>query len=184
LSGHEAGAYAASALGELGPQARSAEPQLRAALKHKEAGVRVNAAAALGRVGATSPDTITALIGLLKNDPEREVRRATAGALGAIGPAAREAIPVLAEAMAGDGKGGWWVAADALARIGGPDAVPPLIEGLKNADEDVRLTAIRGLGKLGAVAQPAVEALEKASQNDANATNRAAAAEALRKIGR
>ena len=80
--------------------------------------------------------------------------------------------------------GGWWVAADALGKIGGGTGrvVPALIEALANPNDDVRLTAMKGLGSLGVVAKPARMALEKASREETGKSNRAAAADALRKI--
>lgn len=177
-----AAAYAASALGALGDKARAAEPQLCTALKHADGQVRVNSATALGRVGVNSPEAVAALIEILKNDTAREARRSAAGALGAIGPQAKAAIPALRAALQGDEKGGWWVAADALARIGGADVVPALVEALANPDGDIRRAAVKGLGNLGAVATSAVRALEKAREEDPIDRNRAAAAEALRKI--
>jgi len=177
-----AAAFAASALGDLGPKARVAEAQLLIAVKHVDNQVRVNSAAALGQVGANSPESVTALIELLRNDPEREVRRSAAGALGAIGPQAKAAVPALSVALKGDGKGGWWVVADALARIGGEEVVPVLVEALANPDEGIRCTAMKGLGNIGTLARPAVAALEKSRQQDPRESNRAVAAEALRKI--
>src|SRR5262249_20732563 len=150
---------AASALAELGPKAKAAEAQLLAALKNPA--LCSTAAHALGQIGAASPQAVTALIDLLQNHPEREVRRSAAGSLGAFGPAAKAAIPALRAALKEDGKGGWWVAADALGKIGGPDVVPILMEALVHLDADVRLTAMRGLGNLGAIARPALMALEK-----------------------
>jgi HEAT repeat protein len=176
----EAAAYAASALGELGPKAKAAEAQLLASLQNPE--VRLTAARTLGEISSNSPEAVNTLIDVLKNDAAREARRSAAGALGAFGPAAKAAIPVLREAMKGDAKGGWWVAADALAKIGGAEVVPALIEALANPDADVRLTSMRGLGKLGVVARPARMALEKARLEDTRESNRAAAAEALQKI--
>jgi len=171
---------AASAIGELGPKAKAAAPQLVAALKHPK--LRFTAANTLGQIGVNSPEAITVLIDLLKNDPAREARRSAAGALGAFGPAAKAAIPALGAALKGDVGGGWWVAADALGKIGGAEVVPILMEALVNPDPDIRLTSMRGLGKLGVLARPALKALEKARQEDPRGSNRAAAAEAVRKI--
>jgi HEAT repeat protein len=181
-SGKEAASYAASALINLGPKAKAAEPQLLAALKNPE--TRRTAAHTLGQIGANSPEAIAVLIDVLKNDPSRESRRSAAGSLGAFGPVAKSAIPALHEALKGDGKAGWWVAAESLGNIGGAEAVPILIEALVNPDEGIRRTAMRALGNLGAVATPALKALEKARQEDPRESNRAAAAEALRKIER
>jgi HEAT repeat protein len=181
-SGKEGATYAASALGELGLKAKAAAPQLHAALKNPE--VRGIAAHALAEIDANSLENITALIDLLKNDPHKEARRSAAASLGKIGPAAKAAIPELRAALQGDAKGGWWVAADALAKIGGAEVVPVLIEALANPDDDIRLTSMRALGNLGVVARPALMPLAKARQEDPRASNRAAAAEALRKIER
>ena len=178
----DACSYAAAELGKLGPKARVAEPMLLSALKHTHAQVRSEAAHALGRVGANSPETIAALIDLLKNDPDREVRRSAAGSLGAIGRKAKAAVPALRKALTGDRQGGWWVAADALCKIGGPDIVAILVDALANPDADIRLTSVKGLGNLGTLAKPAIVALEKCRQQDPRESNRAAAAEALRKI--
>ena len=178
----EAAVYAASALGELGPKARAAAPLLLAALKNPE--VRGVAARVLGEIGANSPEAVTVLIDLLKNDPEREGRRSAAGSLGMFGQSAKEAIPALGAALKGDPKGGWWVAAESLAKIGGAEVVPILIEALVNPDEGIRRTSMRGLGDLGVVAKPALKALEKARQEDLLESNREAAAQALRKIER
>ena len=181
-TGKEAAMYAASALGELGPKAKAAVAQLLVALKNPE--IQNNAAHSLGQIGVHSPEAVTALMDVLKNAPEKEARRSAAGSLGAFGPAAKAAIPALSAALNGDEKGGWWVAADALGKIGGADVVPMLTEALTNPDRDIRLTSMRALGNLGAIARPALIALEKARQNDPRESNRVAAAEALRKIER
>jgi HEAT repeat protein len=175
---HAAG-YAASELGKLGRQAHSAAPQLLAALKYPD--VRYAAAYALGPVGADPDKAVPALLAMLKDETERERRRTLAGALGAMGPAAASAIPALREALRGEG-GGWWVAAEAIGKIGGPDAVPALVEALESKDDDVRSTAIQWLGNLGGAAASAVEALQKARKDDPQERNRKAAAEALKKI--
>jgi HEAT repeat protein len=176
-----AAAYAAAELGKLGRQAKSAAPQLLNAFEHPDAQVRVNAADALGQVGADPKKAVPALIGLLKDDPEREVRRSAAGALGEWGAAAVAAVPALRKALRGEG-GGWWVAADAIGKIGGPDAVLALVEAMQSKDDDVRLTATKRLGDLGGAAASAVEALKKAQKDDSRESNRKAAATALKKI--
>jgi RNA polymerase sigma factor (sigma-70 family) len=102
-----AAAYAATELGKLGRKAKAAGPPLLDALKHDDAQVRVNAADALARVAADPDRVVVALIGLLKDDPEREVRRSAAAALGELGPAAAAAVPFLRRALRGGG-GGWW----------------------------------------------------------------------------
>jgi HEAT repeat protein len=85
------------ALAELGPKSRPASGRVRELLK-SDAEVRVRAAAAW-TLGHVDPDeAIQPLIAAL-SDPEVTVRNAAADALGDIGPAAKEAIPALTEAM-------------------------------------------------------------------------------------
>jgi HEAT repeat protein len=177
---YESARFAASELGRLGITAKAAEPQLLAALKLPQ--LRSTAVHALGDIGANSPETITALIDILKKEPHREARRSAAWALGEIGPLAKAAIPALREAVKGDGQRGWYLAADALGKIGGAEVVPILIEALTNPDEDIRRASMIGLGNLGVVAQSAVKDLENASQADAREHNRTAAIDALRRI--
>ncbi len=177
----DAPGYAASELGKLGRKAHSAAPQLLAALKHPDAQVRIYAAAALSSVAADPNKAVPALIGMLRDDPEREARRSAAVALGDMGPASASSIPALREALRGDG-GGWWVAADAIGKIGGPDAVAALIEALANKDDGVRQAAIQRLGDLGGADASTIEALQKAQKDDPQERNRKYAAEALKKI--
>lgn len=180
---HLAPRFAAMHLRKLKGKAGVAVPELVAALKNADSGVRVNAAAALGPVGAfNTPQSIASLIDILENDRDRDARIAAAGALGEIGPKAKAAIPALRSALKGDGKAGWWVAADALGKIGSAEVVPALMEGLASPDEGIRGASIKSLGSLGDIAKPALAALEKARQDDARAEIRAAAADALRRI--
>jgi HEAT repeat protein len=70
--------YAAESLGHFGPEARSAVPDLIAALKDENKMVRMGVAYALGEIG--SNDAVPALQAVTK-DPENEVRVAAATAL-------------------------------------------------------------------------------------------------------
>lgn len=135
---------AATVLGELGPLARRAAPQLRAALEHPWAQARVDAAAALGKIGADTEEDVDALLRVLRDDPAREARRSAAGALGRIGTSAGSAVPALRQALSNPG-GGWWVAAEALGRIGTPEAQAALREALDNPDPDIQRTAAAAL---------------------------------------
>jgi HEAT repeat protein len=71
---------------------------------------------------------------------------------------------------------------EAIGQIGGPDAVPALVEALESKDDEVRSAAIQWLGNLSGAAASAAEALKKAQQDDTQEWNRKAAAEALEKI--
>jgi len=72
LQSQDAGvrSYAASALGEIGKDAKDAAPALIAALKDQDAGVRRSAAAALGKIGKDAKDAAPALIAALKDQDE------------------------------------------------------------------------------------------------------------------
>jgi HEAT repeat protein len=61
------------------------------------------------------------------------------------------------------------------------DAIPALIEALKDNDVQVRRTVARALGKIGPAAKSAVPALQKVT-NDADRQVRDAATLALKRI--
>lgn len=77
-------AAAARILGELGPKAKDAVPDLQAALGDADKDVRRSAARALGDIGAASKPAVSALGKALK-DPDAQVRQSAAYALGRIG---------------------------------------------------------------------------------------------------
>lgn len=70
--------YAAQSLGQFGPEAKTAVPDLIAALKDESKMVRMGTAYALGEIG--SADAVPSLQEAGK-DPEKEVRAAAAHAL-------------------------------------------------------------------------------------------------------
>lgn len=82
---------AAVSLGDH-PDSSSIEA-LSAALKDKSTFVRAQAARALGVNGRAAVQTVSTLISLLSSDPDNEVKRQAATALGAIGD--RAALPAL-----------------------------------------------------------------------------------------
>ena len=85
---------AAAALGEIGPDARAATPQLLKLLEDRSGEVRAAAARALGRI---KPDA-EQLLKLLE-DRSGEVRAAAARALGRIKPAAEDVVPILIDSL-------------------------------------------------------------------------------------
>ena len=87
--------------------------------------------------------------------------------------------PELRRALQGETWAVRRAAAEALEKIGDPQAIPALIEALKDEDRDVRRTAAWALGQIG---PPAVPALIQALR-DEKWEVRQAAAEALEKIG-
>src|SRR5262249_40847392 len=54
---------------------------------------------AIGLSRVEGPETVPALIDVLRNDPDKSVRAAAASALGLMGPRAKEAVPALREAL-------------------------------------------------------------------------------------
>jgi HEAT repeat protein len=93
---HEARGLAAAALRTLGQQASKALPALAAALKDPDSGVRMMTANALAALGAQAAPALDALIAAGTAPGEHvQVLRSVADALGAIGPPAAKAIPVL-----------------------------------------------------------------------------------------
>ena len=105
--------YAGMALeviGLLGPEAKSALPEVRAALKDADVGKRVRAAGALWRIEGKTEEAVPVLTAALKehdavapgafySSVPRSGAIAAAVTLGEIGPAAKAALPALRHAM-------------------------------------------------------------------------------------
>ena len=178
---------AAITLGQIGVGTRDAVPILIQTLQDQkiEGFVRSNAAITLGQIG--TEDGVYVLIQALKNDQNTEVRKAAAGALGAIGDKAIDAVPVLIQALNDQDKRVRGSVAYALGQIGTPEAikavekaVSTLIQALKNQDAAIRANATEVLGMAG---ESAVPALIQALKNDQDATVRKGAILALGSIG-
>ena len=154
---------AAITLGQIGASTRDAVPALIQTLQDQkiEGFVRSNAAITLGQIG--TEDGVYVLIQALKNDQDTEVRKAAAGALGAIGDKAVDAVPVLIQALNDQNRRVRGIVAYALGQIGTPEAikavdkaVSTLIQALKNQDAAVRANAAEVLGMAGESAVPAL----------------------------
>src|SRR5262245_1553075 len=78
----------------LGPAAKDAVPSLIAALEDDDLFVRLDAAAAFGRIGPAAAPAIPALIQALTNQ-QRNMRFNSAYSLGLLGPLAKDAVPAL-----------------------------------------------------------------------------------------
>ncbi len=74
--------WAAMALGEIGPQAAAAVPNLTKLLQHPDAEVRMEALVALGEIGAAARPLADQINQILQQDSEKSVRYAAAYALG------------------------------------------------------------------------------------------------------
>jgi hypothetical protein len=89
---------AALALRDIGPKALPALATLIARLKDEDVNVRMMTAQAIGRHGAQAARAVDALVEACRQQSEHvHVQRSLADALGAIGPQAKAALPVLAD---------------------------------------------------------------------------------------
>ena len=172
---------AANALGEIGPAAVEALPQLVKGLESKEEMVRSAAANAVGDF----PDAVEALPQMVKalESKEEMVRSAAAYALGEIGPAAVEALPQLVKALESKEEMVRSAAAYALGEIGpaAVEALPQLVKALESKEERVRSAAANALGKMGPAAVP--QLVEALKDQDQEATVRQNAAKVLGEMG-
>jgi HEAT repeat protein len=138
--------WAKVAIAAVDGDVQKAAGVVRAGLTDPNASVRLAAADALSLIGPT-PTDLPALLVVLKDPAGREP---AARAIGRLGPAAREAVPRLAELLGDNDTRVRVAAADALGQIGSPGAlpaIPKLREALK--DPAVEPAARRALEKLG-----------------------------------
>ncbi|HVK07386.1 MAG TPA: HEAT repeat domain-containing protein [Gemmataceae bacterium] len=172
---------ATQALGEIGPAAGEAVPDLIGVLRDADETVRCRAAEALGRIGAEA--AVPALTDELA-DPSPAVQEAAARALGAFRLAAEGAVSALVLLLQHPEEGVRQAAADAIGRIGTlpEEATATLVDSLASRDTLVRAQTAEALGAIGEAAGDAVPALVEAL-DDGSDRVRAKAAEALGKIG-
>jgi len=169
---------AAGALRDMGPQAGDAIPALIQTLRDKD--VSMDAASALGEIG---PQAIPALVEAV-DDRDAQVRRGAILALGFIGPEAKEAAPLIIQALEGDAE--WLVRSGAANALGwikpdASEAVPALVQALEDESEYVRSAAADALGEFGAQARDAIPALIEALGDEYSGL-RSSAARALRDV--
>ena len=112
---------AAHALGGIGPKARAGAPHLVGLMKGE--GPAYDAAYALCKIVPDDPTTVPALLDVIRNCPGSPACLA-AKVLGRIGPAAKDAIPTLREAMNSQDEYMREVAEEALKRIQGKGKQP------------------------------------------------------------
>lgn len=155
--------------------------QWRSLLNHRNPQVRDQAIDALLQYG---PQQIPYLIDIARDSSKPTARMAAIRALGAFGPKAAEAIPVLIAALQDQTWDGRDVAAESLGfiRQADPQVVAALKTALGDTDERVRMAAARALGRLRTDDAKAIEALISALR-DPDSSVQMTAVEALGEIG-
>lgn len=173
---------AAVILGDMGPKAARAVPDLIQSLSMKNG----QAAIALAKIGEPAvPAVGKALDEALRT--KAETRVPLASALRSIGPGAADAAPVLMAALKDDDGVVRLFAAETLRKIDASDKmarvlVPVYIDLSKGPKRGFRTESIRALGAIGPEAKDAMKTLRDALQ-DADPVIRSEAAETLGWIG-
>jgi len=177
-------AFAASALGKLGPDARTAAPDLLPLLRDQVPAVRQQAALALGKVGADSKETVFKSLRESLHDGSRDVRLAAAEAISAIDGLSAADVPLLVQILKHQDPEARVFAARGLARLGrgARAALPDLMAAYAGAEQPLRRAVIETAARLGAEAKPALPTFIEALQ-DADAGVRKQAVEALATFG-
>jgi HEAT repeat protein len=136
------------ALGDIGPNAKTAVPTIRSALKSENGFVRASACVAFWRITGQVGPAVEPLVELLETG-DWYAKRQSASGLGRIGSAAEAAVPALVRALKDAEWGVRWDAAIALGRIGpkARPAIPGLIELLKKNEygREAVLAALRAI---------------------------------------
>lgn len=172
-------ADAARLLGNFGPAAARAIPDLLPYLTDRVAGP--NAIQAVGKIGLSDLATVSTLRHIVA-DPDSHLRGQAALALGKL--RAQPAVPELTQALNATAKYDRILAAKALGMLGpaAVDAVPALSKLLQDPDTDIRLAAVQSLGQIGPPAAAAVADIARhLTASDGRLQERAE--KALMKIG-
>jgi HEAT repeat protein len=177
-------------LASIGADAVQAVDQITAALSDDEAFVRGEAAIALAAIGPPASAAVPALQKILADDTEDSgTRYSAAYALGRIGSAAAPAMNTLRTLSDSADELMATVAVWAALKIEPGNieffetAMPRLRKALRAESDLARLEAAVALGEIGPHAKAAIPILEIVEEDDPVRAVRAAAAEALQKIG-
>jgi HEAT repeat protein len=156
-------------------------PELTAALRSPDEGVRRAAAGALGLAGPKAQAAVPALVAALQ-DPTPEVRERAAAALGWIGHASRPAVRALAEALSDGKRAVACEAAGALERLGpGARAAAAALAEAVRTNGEVRWAAAKALAQVGVTTPDVIDALAVALRDGDSGDE---AASALGKLGK
>jgi HEAT repeat protein len=178
---------------ESQPRAVSGIPALVQAVSDPNKVVRWQAARTLGHLGPAMPrlaprqvkPAVNALMALLNDQEDLGVRTAAAVALERFGPAARDAVQVLAQVL-NRGDRDYRIAVLHAIQDIGTDALPALPSVgwllIHDSNARVRIEAVRVLGHFGPLAGNALPALRIAHLHDPDAQVRQAAGTALRAV--
>jgi HEAT repeat protein len=149
-------------------------------LESHDAGIRRNAAFALGRLGTDAGAAVPALTKAL-GDTDTRVRETACLALAVIG---RAALPALCDSLKASDATVRLLAADAMCQMGAgaQPAVPALIDSLHDKDRSVCLKALGAFGVIGPAASQAMPAVFGCLKSD-DPKIRCAAVQALGRIG-
>jgi HEAT repeat protein/beta-lactamase regulating signal transducer with metallopeptidase domain len=152
--------FAAHALGELGPNVKSALPALLEAINDEDAWVRRHALQSVSNIDPAAKGFVPALIKTLK-DEDRRVRAAAVSALARMRAGGQAAVPALIEAIKDEDPAVRQLALKTLhdLHLEAKAAVPALIKALKDENWNVRYRALELSGRLGAEAKEVVPAL-------------------------
>lgn len=177
---------AVDALGQLGPKAKDAVPDLRRAYRYRH--LQSHVIYALGRIG---PAAITTLIELFEVEEADKQKSQVAYALAGNAEQAKAAVPLLLKALKGEDMELRLEAARALWRIEKhSNAVPTLVEIMEETDSgnravhgwgSYRYRAVVLLEEIGPDAKSALPALRRALK-DKDESVQYAAARAIEKI--
>lgn len=178
---------AARAIGLIGPDSKAAIPLLEQALKDSDPRFRLQAATSLWRIDpAFTKDSVQIMIEAIEHPPKDSGNPSfyLSKVLGEIGPAAKDALPVLERVFEKPDDFGRWIAAAAICRIDplrSNGIIPRLIQALEDPATANRGGVAYSLGELGALAKSAIPALNAAVKGD-DPILREQAERALRKI--
>jgi HEAT repeat protein len=186
-------------LGQIGPAARDAVPVLLAAVRDPHNRGRGEALVALARIGAGGEEVVATLRKVLEDTESAgpggaERRSLAADALGALGPAARPALPALEKALVDEDALVRVSATGALARVAdGTDAyLPRLLLAWRDTYDPEEpypvlphwLDAVEALGPAGAPAVPQLlQLLDGSPDQDRFADDRTHAVRVLARMG-
>ena len=162
--------WAALAVEELGPKAKSAVPALTRLLAHTEPEVRMQAILALGAIGEDAAPAASHVADRLQNDEMTGVRYAAAYALGNLGAGEESSAALTAAAESEDGLLAM-LAAWALAKANPDDpqaadrAGQLIVAGLQSESPTVQAAAARALAESDLRSDSTADALIAALEN-------------------